>query len=194
MNSIIVMFEKEDIEIGISLYDFISNQYRNGVSMLVCNVTEEEYEEMQRQIKCGCLRERSTRIMSNEEIGYNKFRYLLKYNNNSTEMHISDYNNPKKRGSYTVDSEGIHYDEEGYQFSDNPIQKTEKYRLKVYTTETYNDVIRYYSTNRDEKYEIKKMTEAFIQLLGGHNCKTCTTGCPGRLGGEGCANWSYTIR
>lgn len=193
MERIIVMFEKEDIEIDMSLYDFISNQYRNGVSMLVCNVTEEEYKEMQRQIKIGCLRERSTRIMSNEEIGYNKFRYLLKYNNKSTEICISDYNNLKKRGSYKIDSEGIHYDEEGYQFSNNSMQKTEKYRLKVYTTQTYDDVIKHYSVNRDKKYEIKKMTEEFIKLLG-HNCKTCTTACPGRLGGMGCANWSYTIR
>lgn len=193
MNKIIIMFEKEDIEIDMSLYDFISNQYRNGVSMLVCNVTEEEYKEMQRQVKIGSLRERSTRMMNNKEIGYNRFKYLLKYNNNSNQIYISDYSNPEKRGSYTLDSEGIHYDEEGYQFSKSFMQKIEKCRLKVYTTETYNDVIKHYSVNLDKKYEIKEKKEELIKLLG-RNCRTCTTGCPGRLGGAGCANWSHTIR
>ncbi|MCI8362312.1 MAG: hypothetical protein HFJ41_04145 [Clostridia bacterium] len=150
MKRIIVMFQKEDIEIDMSLYDFISNQYRNGVSMLVCNVTEAEYKEMQRQIKFSCLRERSTRIMSNEEMGYNKFRYLLKYNNKSTDIYIYDYNNPQKRGSYTIDSEGIHYDEEGCQFPSYYTSKKNIYKLKVYTTETYDDVIMHYSFNEDK--------------------------------------------
>ena len=44
MSKIIVMFEDEDKELNMSLYDFINEQYRKANPIMVCHVTEEEYK------------------------------------------------------------------------------------------------------------------------------------------------------
>ena len=78
MGKIIVMFENEDKELNMSLYDFIDEQYRKNNPIMVCHVTEEEYNNMKKQVKSGCLNERLPRI-TNNQIGYNKFRYVVVY-------------------------------------------------------------------------------------------------------------------
>ena len=57
MGKIIVMFENEDKELNMSLYDFIDEQYRKANPIIVCHVTEEEYSNMKKQIKSGFLNE-----------------------------------------------------------------------------------------------------------------------------------------
>ena len=46
MGKIIVMFENEDKELNMSLYDFIDEQYRKANPIIVCHVTEEEYAQI----------------------------------------------------------------------------------------------------------------------------------------------------
>ncbi len=70
MGKIIVMFENEDEELNMSLYDFIDEQYRKANPIIVCHVTEEEYSNMKKQIKSGCLNERLPRITDDQERGY----------------------------------------------------------------------------------------------------------------------------
>ena len=58
MSKIIAMLENEDRELNMSLYDFIDEQYRKANPIMVCHVTEEEYNNMKKQIKAGYLNER----------------------------------------------------------------------------------------------------------------------------------------
>lgn len=108
MGKIIVMFENEDEELNMSLYDFIDEQYRKANPIIVCHVTEEEYSNMKKQIKSGCLNERLPRITDDQERGYDKFRYVVAYNSIENNLLISDYDNPEKIGNYTIDMDGIH--------------------------------------------------------------------------------------
>lgn len=74
-----VAFENEDKELNMSLYDFVNEQYRKANPIMVCHFTKEEYKVMLEQIKRGRLNERSQRIVQ-EELGDDKFRYILAFN------------------------------------------------------------------------------------------------------------------
>lgn len=165
MNKIIVMFEKEDKELNMSLYDFIKEQYRHANPILVCHVTKEEYKIMLDQIKHGGLNERLPRI-TQETLGYNKFRYLLAYDKTCNNICIANYENFEQKGNYVVDNYGLHYNKNGIQFPNDPlVSRVVGYGVKVYTTETYEDVISQYkscqkltqislSDNEIERFEV----------------------------------------
>ena len=55
MDKIIVMAKAEDMELEVPLYDFIDEQYRQNIPVLVCNVTPEEYNNMKEQLQWGGL-------------------------------------------------------------------------------------------------------------------------------------------
>lgn len=157
MDKIIVMFENEDRELNMSLYDFMDEQYRKANPILVCHVTEEEYSNMKEQVKSGCLNERLSRITDGEQRGYDKFRYVVIYNSIENNLLVSDYDNPNKIGSYKIDSDGIYYEELGYQITNHPVlSRFQNYRLKVYTTESYKDIIEHYETQKKQNTKYKK--------------------------------------
>ena len=190
MNSIIVMYEDVDKELNMSLYDYIEHTYRYAIPVIVCHVTEEEYANMQKQLKSGCLNERLPRI---KELGYNKFRYLIAYDSECKEFLISDYDHPEGVGSYRLNEEGIKYDKMGYKINNHPIlTRRQRFEQRIYTTETYKDVIDYYKKKADKDYQIKGEKEILIKLVG-RSCSTCNTECTGGMGEKGCDMWSYTI-
>ena len=215
MSKTIVMFDDKDREINMSLYDFIDEQYRKAIPIIVCHVTEKEYDSMKKQIKSGSLNERLPRVKS-EDLGYNKFRYVMVYDKLENNLLVSDYDNPKKIGSYRIDTDGIHYDENGYQLTNHPNSpKFFSYTVKVYTTESYEDIIAHYEAKSlllqqkpDQNYEeiiahcektkeidklIQQKTKELIELIG-HHCKTCNTVCCGGWGdNNNCSRWSHTI-
>lgn len=195
MGKIIVMFENKDKELNMSLYDFIDEQYRKVNPIMVCHVTEEEYNNMKKQIKSGCLNERLPRIINYEERGYDKFRYVVAYNSIENNLLISDYNNPKKIGNYTIDMEGIHYNEKGYQVTNHPdTRRFAFFNFKVYTTESYHDIIAHYEPITLMKNNtIQQKTTELIELIG-KSCKTCGTECCGGLNdANNCERWSHII-
>lgn len=196
MNKIIVMFEDGDREINMPLYDFIDEQYRKANPIMVCHVTEEEYNNMKKQIKSGYLNERLPRITDEGDIGYNKFRYVVTYDRISNNLLVSDYDNPDKIGSYNIDSEGIHYDEKGYQITNHPIQRrfiSSFHVFKVYTTESYREIIAHYEARQTRDELIQNKTKELIELIG-HHCRTCNTECCGGLGdNNNCGRWSHII-
>ena len=196
MNKIIVMFEDGDREINMPLYDFIDEQYRKANPIMVCHVTEEEYNNMKKQIKSGYLNERLPRITDEGDIGYNKFRYVVTYDRISNNLLVSDYDNPDKIGSYNIDSEGIHYDEKGYQITNHPIQRrfiSSFHVFKVYTTESYREIIAHYEARQMRDELIQNKTKELIELIG-HHCRTCNTECCGGLGdNNNCGRWSHII-
>lgn len=194
MGKIIVMFENEDRELNMSLYDFIDEQYRKANPIVVCHVTEEEYNNMKKQVKSGCLYERLPRITNEEQRGYNKFRYIVTYDSFENNLLISDYDNPKKIGSYVIDTDGIHYNERGYQITNHPSPRSFIFCcLKVYTTETYEEVISHYELQQDVEYKIQEKTKELIALIG-KSCKTCNSECCGAPKGKACSRWSHIIR
>lgn len=145
MKKIIVMFQNEDKELNMSLYDFVSEQYRHSNPIMVCHVTEEEYKIMLEQIKKGCLSERLPRT-TQETLGYNKFRYLLAYDKICNNICIANYENFEQKGNYVVDNEGIHYNKNGIQFPKDPlVSRFLGWNVRVYTTENYEDVISHYT-------------------------------------------------
>ena len=170
MDRIIVMFKDEDKELNMSLYDFIEEQYRYSNPFMVCHVTEEEYQIMLNQVKSGCLSERLSRI-TKMEIGYNKFRYLIAYDGLNNNLSVADYDDLEKRGNYVIDSEGIHYNEKGYQFpNDFGVDRFFSRGLKIYTTESYKDVIEHYEKAIGQvkitlsSDEIKRYKKAYTSL------------------------------
>ena len=48
------------------------------------------------------------------------FAYVVAYNSIENNLLISDYDNPEKIGNYTIDMDGIHYNEKGYQVTNHP--------------------------------------------------------------------------
>ena len=195
MGKIIVMFENKDKELNMSLYDFIDEQYRKANPIMVCHVTEEEYSNMKKQVKSGCLNERfSVKYKNETERGYNKFRYVVTYDSFENNLLISDYNNPKKIGSYVIDTNGIHYNENGFQITNHPYPYSfTSCGSKVYTTETYEDIVSHYKLQQDIEYKIQEKTKELIELIG-KSCKTCNSECCGGPGGKACSRWSHIIR
>lgn len=192
MKRIIVMYEDYDKEVNMSLYDYVEYTYRHAIPIVVCHVTEEEYTTMQKQLKSGYLNERLARITSDDEMGYNKFRYMMAYDSDNKELLISDYNEPKGYGSYRVNSEGIQYDEIGYKITNHPVICRTRVKQRIYTTETYEDVIKYYKSKQNKNYQIRQKEKELIELLG-RSCKTCNTECCGGQGEKGCDRWSHII-
>ena len=151
---------------------------------------------MKLQIKSGCLHERLPRIITDEERGYNKFRYVVTYDRAENNLLISDYDNPKKIGNYTIDMYGIHYNENGYQVTNHPdAHRFGFFNLKIYTTESYNDIIAHYETvSAIRKDTIQEKTMELIELIG-KSCKTCDTECTGGMtyASHFCRWWSHII-
>lgn len=193
MSNIIVMFENEDKELNMSLYDFIDEQYRKKTPIAVCHVTEKEYNNMKKQVRLGCLYERLPRITNSDDMEYNKFRYVVVYDSIENNLLISDYDNPKKIGNYILDYDGIHYNPKGYQIPYiNTIRFGQSCRLKVYTTETYNNIVEHYEVKLNVENKIQEKTQELIELIG-KSCKTCNSECCGGPGGRACDRWSHII-
>lgn len=152
MDKIIVM-EKDKI-LNIDIFEYIESQYKYQNNFVVCHITEKEYKTMVNQIKNdGCLKEKYSRI-DNLNLGYDKYRYMLAYNPKTNVMHLADYNNPDKIGAYTIDENGISYNEEMEQFPNTSSFNTMISKAtKIYTTISYEDVINHY-TNIKRKNEI----------------------------------------
>ena len=168
-NKIIVMYENTDKELNMSLYDFVQEYYRNANHIMVCHVTEEEYKIMIEQIKKGCLDERKQ--SAKDDIRYVHYRYLMVYDPYDNCISIANYNDYEQKGNYYVDNSGIHYNENGIQFPKNFHYQPISRGVKVYTTETYEEVINHYMENSYNKQislskeQIKRYEKAYKKLL-----------------------------
>ena len=198
MSEIIAMYEEEDKELNMSLYDFIDECYRKAIPIMVCHVTNREYVNMKEQLKSGKLKERLPWITNEKERGYNKFRYIITYDVVENNLLISDYENPEKIGTYFLDSDGVHYDEKGHQVMDTScfVYRDIRWKIKVYTTETYEDIISYYKSQlqQNPEYKIQEKTNELIKLIG-KSCKTCNTECGGGIkDASSCRRWTHIIK
>lgn len=143
MDKIIVMYNNEDKVLNMSLYEFVKEQYKCGKKFIVCNITNDEYKEMIKQIKNGCLQERLPRT-TKDSLSYNKFRYMIAYDTCHDNILFCDYDNIDTKGSYIMNNEKIIYEKNAVKFPKDIINSRYLGGLKVYTTESYSDVISYY--------------------------------------------------
>lgn len=138
--SIIVMFDDVDKVLPIQIYSFI-NIYGNE-SFHVCNVSSEEYEKMIYQIETmGFLKERH-----NIDCDYNKSRYLLFNDKEHGIIRISNCDSENTDVSYYLKNGILHHSSDMC-----PLDKDIEFirnlpKIKVYTKESYEDIINSYRT------------------------------------------------
>lgn len=192
MKEIILMQGDQDRVVNLSLYDFIKRCLTNEIDFLVCNVTEEEFKKMKKQICEGCLNERLA--IGTCDYGYDKFRYMAAYNYKDLCIKFNDYQSNKETGSYILKDDKLVFDEDKI-----PFTKEHNSRIycnyKIYTTETYEDVIKYYQRksistdldaiiskvllNPDEFYEkvgkvlLEEEYETLKQNIKDKDCSNC---------------------
>ena len=198
MGKIIISDVTDDLISNCSLYEYIEETFfREGKPIIVCNVTEEEYKIMERQIAdVGCLKERIRTGEGRESYGYNMFRnMMITIRSAEQKLMISNYNNPNQIGSYILRADGISYYENGSQLT-NHLRIPSEFiwsNFHIYTTETYEEVVAHYSGMERQKELVKQKTKELIEAIG-RNCETCDTpGCEKVCGSQGCGRWSKVI-
>ena len=72
---------------------------------------------------------------------------MITYNPFQKNMLISNYDFIYKTGAYVLDSDGLHYDKNARQIkNDLPLACYTNWEYKVYTTESYADVLNHYKS------------------------------------------------
>lgn len=149
-----------DSILDMDLYSSIEMCMENGIPFSVANLNEQEFELLEHEIKVhGNL----NRLLVGPRYGsYSSCRYMITRSSDHSKILFNDYDNPEKKGTYSFDFETKILD-----FNQNGIPFTEGYNrlglvkygytngLKIYTTETYNDVIEYYREFTDQKKKEK---------------------------------------
>lgn len=151
--SIITMNEANDKIISISIYDFI--KYYRNCPFYVCTVSNDQYKQMKKQIiTTGRLAERNP----HSSVEYDKFGYLLANDIENEIIRIT--NSSDKSGSYYLDdNEILCYDSDMKPFDKDSQFSKKIMGIKVYTTETYDDIINAYKKSHTidlAKQKIKK--------------------------------------
>lgn len=151
--SIITMNEANDKIISISIYDFI--KYYRNCPFYVCTVSNDQYKQMKKQIiTTGRLAERNP----HSSVEYDKFGYLLANDIENEIIRIT--NSSDKSGSYYLDdNEILCYDSDMKPFDKDSQFSKRIMGIKVYTTETYDDIINAYKKSHTidlAKQKIKK--------------------------------------
>ena len=149
MSKIIVITDKSK-ELYMSLYEFIDWYWKkHNRFVMVCHVTKEEYEIMQKQMEHGGCLEEILPWPSGQKYSYDRFRYVMLYDKYTKNLAILDYKNPEKDGGYILTRDGIIYDENASQniHSSKNTWKFSVRDIKVDTTETYEEIIAHYLSN-----------------------------------------------
>lgn len=165
MDKVITMNSRSirDNKVDMNLYSFIELCMQSGMPFTVCNVCEDEFKKMEDELKhCGILDERMANPKFHE---YDSCRWMITRDTDITKILFADYNNPKQRGTYSFDFEtlDLQYYKDGLQFTEYYNLRLFKYGyingLKIYTTETYDDVIKHYQDEIKRKNDIKTEQE-----------------------------------
>lgn len=155
MDSIIVKFDSKDKIINMSLYEFMDIEVGNDVPFSVCNVSEEDYKEIDRQVRLGYLQERIPRLDLTRK-PYNSNRYVAGYNRELKEIILSNPGGVDK-GRYSIKDGILRYNEEELALSSDEMASVFGKEIKIYTTESFDDIIKHYLLNKMEKIDPKKM-------------------------------------
>lgn len=151
--------------LNVNLYSYIQSCIEVGIPFSVCNLNEEEFKLLENEIiRYGNL----DRLMSIPSCrnSYVSCRFMITRDDDDSKILFADYDNPKKRGAYEFD-----FKTETLGYLENSIPFTEYYGsniakngytngLKIYTTETYEDVIKYYQeiTEKKQSSDVRQKT------------------------------------
>lgn len=146
----------EDSVLDVNLYSYIQSCVEAGIPFSVCNLNEEEFKLLENEIKRYGSLDRLTSARSCRN-SYVPCRFMITRGSDDSEILFADYDNPKKRGEYSFDykTETLNYFENRLQFTGYyiPIIIQNGYTngFKIYTPETYEDVIKHYQEITDKK-------------------------------------------
>ena len=165
MDKLIFKTKDEDIILDANIYECIEAYYKYNNEFIICHVTEEEFTLMCKQIENYGLKERLSQI-DNVNLGYDKSRYMIANNYKNNYIALSDYNNPKKLGSYIINENGIFFDKNLEQFPNLPESKRIINGLKIYTTKSYEEIIKHYLDLKKQKEICKtSLTEIITKVI-----------------------------
>lgn len=138
-----------DSILDMDLYSSIEMCMENGIPFSVANLNEQEFELLEHEIKVyGNL----NRLLVGPRYGsYSSCRYMITRNSDHSKILFNDYDNPERKGTYSFDFETkiLDFNQIKYGYTNG---------LKIYTTETYEDVMKHYQkiTNKKQKGSMKQ--------------------------------------
>jgi len=162
MESIIVMFDSKDKIINMSLYEFMDIEVDNDVPFSVCNVSKEEFAELVKQVNLGYLQERFPRLDFIRK-PYNTNRYIAGYCRERKEITLSNPDDVTT-GKYTIKDGILRYDEDELPLSSDDMANAFSRAVKIYTTESYRDIIKHYMLNKIDEVDPKKMNLKEVEM------------------------------
>lgn len=152
--NIIVMFEKEDKILEISLYEFM--KLYDYTSYLVCSVSVSDFENQIKQIKIN--KKLDERDPEKSKCSYNNSNCLLAKRKNNNIIRIANYNDKNIEGSYYLSNDKIHYDNQMIRFDkDDSFCQSFEYEIKAYTTENFEDIINSYKQDNISLDKVKQL-------------------------------------
>lgn len=161
MDKIIVMYEEYDRAVDVSLYEYVDVMSKYNQGFIICHVTKDEYKIMNEQLRNGSLlNERLPRVTS-ADYGYNKFRYMIAYDLYHDQVLFNNYDDENQKGSYILKRDKLSFDKQMIPFPKNRAILNYITGRRIYTTESFEDVIAHYKglqkTTEKEKAKIKRI-------------------------------------
>lgn len=153
----------------MDLYSNIQSFMEADVPFSVCNLSEEEFKLLESEItRYGSL---DRLISSHRHDTYVSCRFMITRDSDHSKVLFADYDNHKKRGAYSFDfkTETLNYLEDSIPFTEYYAPDIAKNGytngFKIYTTETYEDVIKHYQeiTDKKQSSDVKQKTIEKLQ-------------------------------
>ena len=161
MNNIIVMFDNRDEVIEMSLYEFMDIQIRRNIPFAVCNVSLKDFKELTKQVYMGYLQERIPRLDLNRK-PYNNRRYIAGHGKGNKVILLSDPDENVKGRYLVVDGVLRHNLEE--EITTEDIYNAFSKGIKIYTTESVEDIINHYILMDIEKVDVDELSKEEVEL------------------------------
>lgn len=131
--------------IDISLYEYINFCEITNQPFLVYNISKTEYERIKKKIK-------EDKIITEKDLKSSTCIMEYIYENRTTRIIDSDF----KCGSFYLKEGNLYYDKNISKFNISEIDKEMKY-TKIYTLETYEDIIKSFIPKYIEKSETPRI-------------------------------------
>lgn len=151
----------------LTIYDLI--KVFSHFSFCVYSVSEKDYNMMRVQIEQGKLTKDNYQKI--KDVSCDKIKYLLVTDVKNNILRIADHDQIDVHGSYYLDdSFGLHYDKNMNQFFKESDFDDMSYGMKIYTTETFDDIINSYKYKRGEniRINISQVGEELKGVSKGH--------------------------